>query len=270
MPLIVLFRVSRRTRQMRAARPLWRTATKAPWAKTVAVAPEEVRLNTLRDVQGARKPKTRVGRGQASGLGTQAGKGHKGHKARAGSKTPTLFEGGQATLALRVRKYGFSNARFKVDYNEVSLDRLQLFIDQGRLDTSGTITMKRLVDSGVVRRIRQGLKILSNGKERFVAKIDIEATAVSKQAKEAIEKAGGKVTTVYFNRLGMLTHLRKDESEIEIRFARAPPDMFKRFDVPKYPSPADAKYEKMAELEAIVAEHKAKEAAAKQTAAQKD
>jgi large subunit ribosomal protein L15 len=130
-------------------------------------------------------------------------------------------------------------------------------VDQGRLDTSGTITMKRLVDAGVVRRVRQGLKLLSNGKEKFVAKIDIEVTAVSAQAREAVEKAGGKVTTVYFNRLGLLTHLRKDPSEITIRFARAPPDMYARFDVPKYPSPiADARYAKLEELETVVSQHK--------------
>jgi large subunit ribosomal protein L15 len=249
---------------MRAVGPRFKVAATAPWTQSVFVAPEDVKLNTLRDVPGARKAKTRLGRGQASGQGTQAGKGHKGHKARGGSKTPTLFEGGQSHLALRVRKYGFSNSMFKVDYNEVSLDRIQRFVDQGRLDTSGTITMKRLVDSGVVRRIRQGLKLLSNGKETFAAKIDIEVTAASAAAKEAVEKAGGKVTTVYLNRLGMLTHLRKDPSEIAIRFARAPPDMYTRFDVPKYPSPiADARYAKLEQLEKVVAEHKLATAAVK-------
>ncbi len=146
--------------------------------------PEEVKLNTLRDVPGARKAKTRVGRGHSSGFGTQSGRGQKGHKARSGAKTPTLFEGGQATLGLRVRKYGFSNSQFKVDYNEVTLGKLQTFVDKGFLDpASGTITMKQLVDCGLVRRVRQGLKLLSNGRETFKAKINIEVTAVSKQVK---------------------------------------------------------------------------------------
>lgn len=117
-----------------------------------------------------------------------------------------------------MRKYGFSNSQFKVDYNEVTLDKLQSFIDKGRLDISGTITMKRLVDCGLVRRVRQGLKLLSNGKETFASKIDIEVSAVSKQARAAIEAAGGKVTTVYFNRLGMLTHLRTEPNEVETLF----------------------------------------------------
>jgi large subunit ribosomal protein L15 len=84
----------------------------------------------------------RKGRGQASGLGTQAGKGHKGHKARGGAKIPPLFEGGQATLALRVRKYGFTNKTFRKELNELRLDKLQRFIDQGRVDTSKRLTMK--------------------------------------------------------------------------------------------------------------------------------
>jgi large subunit ribosomal protein L15 len=197
-----------------------------------------VQLNTLRDVPGARKAKTRLGRGHSSGFGTQSGRGQKGHKARSGAKTPIIFEGGQASLALRVRKYGFSNSQFKVDYNEVTLGKLQEFIDKGRLDTTGTITMKRLVDSGVVRRVRQGLKLLSNGKgfsrtsffllfaecffffcceENFSAKIDIEVTAASKQARASVEAAGGKLTTVYFNRLGMLTHLRNEPEAVAIR-----------------------------------------------------
>lgn len=75
--------------------------------------PEAVTLTNLRDVPGARKVARRLGRGQASGRGGQSGKGHKGHKARSGAKIPPLFEGGQATLALRVRKYGFTNKTFR-------------------------------------------------------------------------------------------------------------------------------------------------------------
>ena len=182
-------------------------------------------------------------------LFSQSGRGHKGHKARSGAKTPTLFEGGQATLALRVRKYGFTNKTFKKRYEQLSLDRIQLFIDTGRLANEGKITMKHLVDAGVVRRIRNGLKLLAPASGTFAAKIDIEVTAVSKQAREAIEAAGGKVTTVYFNDLGLRTHLRYEPEEVPIRFARAPPDMWSRFDVPKYPSPRDAHFEKLAELE---------------------
>lgn len=130
------------------------------------------------------------------------------------------------------------------------LDRIQRFIDQGRLDVSKKLTMKDLVDSGLVTKIHHGLKLLSNGKETFSAKVDIEVTAASKEAKAAIEKAGGSVTTVYFNRLGLLTHLRTPPDQVKIRFARAPPADWKRFDVPKYPSPVDKYYEQVKEMQA--------------------
>ena len=151
-----------------------------------------------------------------------------------------------------MRKYGFSNKTFKKRYNEVSIGRIQLFIDTGRLDASKTITLKSLVDCGAVRRIRNGLKLLSTGKETFEAKLDIEVTAISAQARAAIESKGGKVTTVYFNQLGLLTHLRMNPENVPIRFARAPPDMYHRFDVPKYPSPRDEYFERLAEMEDFV------------------
>lgn len=215
----------------------------------VLMAPESVSLTNLRDVPGSRKVKRRLGRGQASGRGGQSGKGHKGHKARSGAKIPPLFEGGQATLALRVRKYGFTNKMFREELDELGLDRLQRFIDQGRLDATQRLTLKVLKDAGLVTRIRHGLKLLGNGADTFRAKVDIEATAVSAKARDAIVKAGGTVTTVYFNRLGLLTHLRNEPADVKIRFARAPPQKWSRFDVPKYPSPVDALYAQMEELE---------------------
>lgn len=143
-------------------------------------------------------------------------------------------------MFLSVGRLFFSQLRFCVqELNELSLERLQRFVDQGRIDTSKRITLKSLVDAGLVTRIRHGLKLLGNGADTFAARVDIEVTAVSESAKAAIERAGGSVTTVYFNRLGLLTHLRNEPDDVKIRFARAPPELWKRFDVPKYPSPVD-------------------------------
>jgi large subunit ribosomal protein L15 len=113
-----------------------------------------------------------------------------------------------------------------------------------------------LKDAGLCTRIRHGLKLLGNGAEAFTHPVHLEVTSVSASARKAVEAAGGSVTTVYFNRLGLLTHLRNEPEQIKIRFARAPPEKFKRFDVPKYPSPVDKYYAQLEALESTVASQK--------------
>lgn len=147
--------------------------------------------------------KRRVGRGIGSSKGKTAGRGHKGQKARSGGGPKLGFEGGQTPTRLRVPKRGFHNP-FSRTYQPLNLDRLSEWIKSQRLDTSRVITMKDLRDSGAVRRkLDDGVKLLGNGAGEFAEKIEIEVSQVSKTARDSIERAGGKVTSVYYNRLGL-------------------------------------------------------------------
>lgn len=177
----------------------------------------------------------RLGRGIGSSKGKTAGRGHKGQNARSGGGTKPGFEGGQTPLRLRVPKRGFHNV-FKKEYHPLNLDRLKEFIQAGRLDSSSTITMKDLRDSGAVRRrIGDGVKLLGRGAEEFdVPDVHLQVSQVSESAKEAIEKAGGKVTTVYYNTLGLRALLMPDwfakKGRLLPRAARPPPKLVDRFD----------------------------------------
>jgi len=148
-----------------------------------------MRLNELRDRPGATRPRKRVGRGPGSGLGKTAGKGHKGQKARAGG-AKRIFEGGQMPIYRRLPKRGFRNP-FKPEYAELNLDRLQLAIDKGKLDPGETITAEKLVAAGVIRRVRDGVRLLGRGELRQA--VTIEVTGASRRAIELVEKAGGRV-----------------------------------------------------------------------------
>eukprot|EP01104_Vermistella_antarctica_P000762 TRINITY_DN10881_c0_g1_i1.p1 TRINITY_DN10881_c0_g1~~TRINITY_DN10881_c0_g1_i1.p1 ORF type:complete len:286 (-),score=66.25 TRINITY_DN10881_c0_g1_i1:45-902(-) len=210
------------------------TATPGIWQA------DDVRLNNLRDNEGANRPRKRVGRGQGSGRGGTSGRGHKGHRSRAGKNVAAGFEGGQTPLIKRLKKFGFSNAQFKVEYETINLNRIQYFIDSGRLDPKNVITVKTLKDSGLISSVRKkkmGVKLLSNGKEWFSSPINIEVQQCSAVAREAVEKAGGTVTTVYFNRLGLRTFMKKDFEDIHIRFARVHSKKEVKFDLPRYIPP---------------------------------
>lgn len=129
---------------------------------------EVVRLNNLADNEGSHKRSKRVGRGIGSGKGKTCGRGHKGQKARAGGKAGRGpgFEGGQTPIYQRVPKRGFNN-RFATPMTVINLDKLQLFIDMGRIDANHKITLKELVDCGMVTccKVKFGIKLL--GKVRF-------------------------------------------------------------------------------------------------------
>ncbi len=149
-----------------------------------------MKLNEIKDNPGSTKSRMRVGRGIGSGKGKTGGRGVKGQKARSGVAIKA-FEGGQMPLHRRLPKRGFVNI-FRLDLNELNLDRLQSAIDAGKLDIKAAITNEALVAAGVLSKARDGLKLLGNGK--FTAKnIAFEVTAASKSAIEAIEKAGGSV-----------------------------------------------------------------------------
>lgn len=148
-----------------------------------------MKLNDLRDVPGATKERTRVGRGIGSGKGKTGGRGVKGQKSRSGVAIKG-FEGGQMPLHRRLPKRGFTNI-FRKDLNIVSLARVQIAIDAGTLDAKQTITAETLKAAGVLRRVKDGVRLLSDGELKVAATFEI--VGASKAAIDAVEKAGGKV-----------------------------------------------------------------------------
>lgn len=149
-----------------------------------------MKLNELRDKDGATHAKKRLGRGIGSGSGKTAGRGVKGQKARSGVAI-NGFEGGQMPLYRRLPKRGFKNV-FAKHYNVVSLGRIQVAIDAGKLDASQTVTEEALIKAGVLRRARDGVRLLSDGELK--GKVAFDVAGASKAAIEKVEKAGGSVT----------------------------------------------------------------------------
>lgn len=148
-----------------------------------------MRLNDLRDNPGATKPRKRVGRGIGSGTGKTAGRGHKGQKSRSGVAIKG-FEGGQMPIHMRLPKRGFNNI-FTKDFNEVNLGRVQAALDKGQLDAKKPVTVAALLEAGVIRRAKDGVRLL--GKGEIKAKVAFEVTGASAGAIKAVEKAGGTV-----------------------------------------------------------------------------
>ena len=148
-----------------------------------------MKLNELRDAEGATHSRKRVGRGIGSGKGKTAGRGVKGQKSRSGVAI-NGFEGGQMPIYRRLPKRGFTNI-FAKDFNVVSLGRLQVALDAKKLDAGKTIDAEALKAAGVIRRVKDGVRILGDGD--LSAKLTIEAAGASKSAIEKIEKAGGSV-----------------------------------------------------------------------------
>lgn len=149
-----------------------------------------MKLNEIKDNNGARKSAMRVGRGIGSGKGKTAGSGHKGQKARSGVAI-NGFEGGQMPIYRRLPKRGFTSLN-KKDFEVVNLGRLQTAIDDGKIDAAQPITSDILAAAGVVGKITDGVRLLAKGE--LTAKVEITVTGASKSAVEAVEKAGGTVT----------------------------------------------------------------------------
>ncbi|MDQ7079405.1 MAG: 50S ribosomal protein L15 [Paracoccaceae bacterium] len=150
-----------------------------------------MKLNELRDNPGATKKRKRIGRGPGSGTGKTGGRGIKGQKSRSGVAL-NGYEGGQMPLYMRLPKRGFNNINRK-RHAVVNLGLLQKFIDAKKIDPKKPITEEVLVESGLVRRVRDGVRILAKGE--FKAKVDLQVTGASKSAIAAVEAAGGKLTT---------------------------------------------------------------------------
>ena len=150
-----------------------------------------MKLNELSDNKGARKGRTRIGRGIGSGKGKTGGRGVKGQKSRSGVSGIRQFEGGQMPLYMRLPKRGFTKPNAK-KYVEVNLGRLQTAIDAGKLDAGKKIDAAALVEAGVLRRAHAGVRLLGVGELK--SKIEIEVAHASASAKSAVEKAGGSVS----------------------------------------------------------------------------
>ena len=148
-----------------------------------------MKLTDLRDKDGATHSKKRLGRGIGSGSGKTAGRGVKGQKARSGVAI-NGFEGGQMPLYRRLPKRGFTNI-FAKSFVTVSLARIQAAIDAKKLDGKEVVTGKALVKAGVLRRLKDGVRVLSDGELK--AKLSFDVAGASQAAIEKIEKAGGSV-----------------------------------------------------------------------------
>jgi len=151
-----------------------------------------MKLNELRDNEGARPDKKRLGRGIGSGKGKTSGRGVKGQKSRSGSSIGG-FEGGQMPIYRRLPKRGFTNI-FAKEIASVNVGMIQKFIDEKRLDATKEINAEVLVAAGLLRSTKLPVKLL--GKGELKAKINLHVNAFSASAKELVEKAGGSLTLV--------------------------------------------------------------------------
>ena len=149
-----------------------------------------MRLNELSDRPGATRARKRLGRGVGSGLGKTSGRGIKGQKARAGVAIKG-FEGGQMPLHRRLPKRGFNNI-FGKNFNEINLGKIQAAVDAGRLDGKKPITVEALKEAGLIRRAKDGVRLLGTGELK--AKLSFEITGASQSAIKAVEAQGGSVT----------------------------------------------------------------------------
>ncbi len=148
------------------------------------------RLNELRDNPGSSKTRIRVGRGIGSGVGKTGGRGQKGQTSRSGVAI-NGFEGGQMPLHMRMPKRGFNSFRPK-QWNALRLDRIQAHIDSGKLDHKGVIDAAALVKAGVIRREKDGVRLIG-GAGFTASKVTFKVAHASKGAIAAIEAQGGKV-----------------------------------------------------------------------------
>ncbi len=149
-----------------------------------------MQLHDLSGRPGARKTRKRIGRGIGSGKGKTGGRGGKGQTARSGVRIKG-FEGGQMPLHRRLPKRGFKNTKFARKLNEINLGRIQAAIDAGTLDSAGKIDAAALVKAGVLRRAKDGVRLLGAGE--IEAKVTFAVFGASKSAVAAVEKAGGSV-----------------------------------------------------------------------------
>ncbi|MBW1900072.1 MAG: 50S ribosomal protein L15 [Deltaproteobacteria bacterium] len=146
-----------------------------------------MRIHELSPVEGSRKNRKRIGRGQGSGHGGTACRGHKGQKSRSGGGPRPGFEGGQMPLQRRLPKRGFTNI-FKKQYNIINVK------DLNRFEANANLGAKDLKEAGLVKKLKDGVKLLGNGD--ISHPLFVKVRKVSKTAREKIEAAGGKVEII--------------------------------------------------------------------------
>jgi large subunit ribosomal protein L15 len=146
-------------------------------------------IHELKPAKGANRTRKRLGRGTGSGLGTTAGKGHKGQKARSGGQTKPGFEGGQMPMTRRIPKRGFSNARFAAIYETVNLGNIDKYFTDG-----ASVNIETLKAFGLIHGDKAGVKILGDGE--FKKKLSFKVHKISKSALEKVEAAGGEVEII--------------------------------------------------------------------------
>lgn len=151
-----------------------------------------MRLNELRDNAGSTKTRTRVGRGIGSGKGKTGGRGVKGQKSRSGVAIKG-FEGGQMPLHMRLPKRGFNKPN-RLAFAEVNIGRLEKAIAERKIDAKKPIDADALIAAGLVRRVKDGVRLLAKGELK--SKVEITVAGATKAAIDAVEKAGGKVTVI--------------------------------------------------------------------------
>lgn len=144
-----------------------------------------MKLHELKPAQGATKTRKRVGRGNGSGLGNTAGRGHKGQNSRSGGGVRPGFEGGQMPMTRRLPKRGFHN-KFGKEYTVINLSDLEARFEQG-----AEVTIEALFEVGLIKKVQDGVKVLGDGE--LTKALTIKVTKVSKTAAEKITAAGGKV-----------------------------------------------------------------------------
>ena len=147
-----------------------------------------MKLHELAPAAGSKKTRTRVGRGLGSGLGKTSGRGQKGQNSRSGGGVRTGCEGGQMPLYRRLPKRGFNNSVFAKQYAEVNVAQLNRFED------GATVDPVALIEAGILKNVRDGIRILGNG--TLERKLTVIANGFTKSAVEKIEAAGGKVEVI--------------------------------------------------------------------------
>ena len=149
-----------------------------------------MKLNEIAPKPGSTKKRMRIGRGIGSGMGKTGGRGGKGQTARSGVRIKG-FEGGQMPLHRRLPKRGFRNTKFQLRLNEVNLGKVQAAIDAKLLDAGAVVDAAALIKAGVLRRAKDGVRLLGGGEIK--SKVDFAVYGASKSAQAAVEKAGGSV-----------------------------------------------------------------------------
>ena len=151
-----------------------------------------MKLHELQPAAGSKKTRTRVGRGLGSGLGKTSGRGQKGQNSRSGGGVRSGFEGGQMPLYRRLPKRGFNNV-FAKQYAEVNVEQLNRFED------GATVDPVALIEAGILKNVRDGIRILGNGSLE-TKNLTVIANGFTKSAEEKITAAGGKVEVIWFAR----------------------------------------------------------------------